>query len=36
MQICKLETEKAKNYAEEAKPSAEKTKVILLKIKKNS
>ena len=36
MLICKLETEKAKNYAEEVKHSAEEAKVILLKTKKNS
>ena len=36
MQICKLETEEAKNYAKEAKHSAEEAKVILLKTKKGS
>ena len=34
MQICKLETEKAKNYGKEAKHSADEAKVILLKTKK--
>ena len=36
MQICKLETKEAKNYAQEAKHSAKQAKVLLLKTKKDS